>query len=188
MINFRKRGLIQQKSQIEKFRKYPMKCMKNAWKHEIKCKRKGKKDLPAYREENLAKNLEENDKKLWASLVQFGEREKVWKPFWKESLKGQTLIFLKTRFTSFDWLKISFDWSKPLLLISFRSSRNVRKISYQYANRNGTPLCSTSDKIPAYSNVFRAFRFISVKSSQNARFGRYMFNSKRWDSVKKNKK
>ena len=38
---------------------------------------KGKKDLPAYREENLAKILEENEKKLRASLVQFGEREKV---------------------------------------------------------------------------------------------------------------
>ena len=69
MINCRKRDLTQQKSQFEKFRKYPMKCMKNAWTHEIKCKMKGKKDLPAYREENLAKNPEENDKKLWASLV-----------------------------------------------------------------------------------------------------------------------
>ena len=39
--------------------------------------RKGKKDLLAYEKENLAKHPEENDKKLWASLVQFGEREKV---------------------------------------------------------------------------------------------------------------
>ena len=43
--------------------------MKNAGKHEIKCKRKGKKNLPTYEEENLAKNPDENDKKLWASLV-----------------------------------------------------------------------------------------------------------------------
>ena len=52
----------------------------------------------------------------------------------------------------------------PLLLISFRSGRNGWKISYRYANWNGTPLCSTSDKISAYSGVFRAFWFISVKS------------------------
>ena len=77
MINFKKSGLNQQKPQIEKCQKYPMKCMINAWKHEIKCKRKGIKDLPAYREENLAKNPEENNKKLWASLVQFRERKKV---------------------------------------------------------------------------------------------------------------
>ena len=51
--------------------------MKNARKHEIKCKRKGIMDLSAYEEENLAKNPEKNKKKLWASLVQFGEREKV---------------------------------------------------------------------------------------------------------------
>ena len=58
MINFRKRSLNQHNSQFEKL-----------------------KDLPAYEEENLAKHPEENDKKLWASLVQFGEREKVRKPF-----------------------------------------------------------------------------------------------------------
>ena len=56
---------------------------------------KGKKDLPAYREENLTKNPKENDKKLWASLVQFGEREKVWKPFWKVSLKKSNSDFKK---------------------------------------------------------------------------------------------
>ena len=84
MINFRKRSLNQQKSQFEKFRKYPKKCMKNAWKHEINCKRNGKKDLPAYEDENLPKNPEKNDKKLWASLVQFGEREKKFEnPFEK---------------------------------------------------------------------------------------------------------
>ena len=33
-------------------------------------------DLPAQREENLAKIWEENDKKLMVSLVQLGEREK----------------------------------------------------------------------------------------------------------------
>ena len=52
-------------------------------------------DLSAYREENLAKNPEENDKKLWASLVQAAEREKVWKPFWKVSLKTSNSDFKK---------------------------------------------------------------------------------------------
>ena len=42
---------------------------------------KGIMDLPAQREENLAKRLEENDKKLMMSLVQIGEREKSLKNF-----------------------------------------------------------------------------------------------------------
>ena len=32
-------------------------------KHEKQCKRKGKMDIPAYGERNLARNLKENDKK-----------------------------------------------------------------------------------------------------------------------------
>ena len=69
--------------------------MKNAGKHEIKCKRKGKKDLPAYEEENLAKNPEENDKKLWASLVQFGERKSL-KTFLKSKFETSNSDILKT--------------------------------------------------------------------------------------------
>ena len=45
-------------------------------KHEIKCKRKGKKDLPALGEENLEKKMEENDKKLDLSLDRVVWREK----------------------------------------------------------------------------------------------------------------
>ena len=37
-------------------------------KHENKCKRKGKKVLPALKEKNLAKILEENDKNLTWTL------------------------------------------------------------------------------------------------------------------------
>ena len=33
-------------------------------KHEKQCKRKGNMDIPAYGERNLAKKLEENDKKF----------------------------------------------------------------------------------------------------------------------------
>ena len=77
MINFRKEDLNLQKPQICIGPKIPTKCMN----HENKCKRKGINVLLALGEENLTKRTEENDKKLWASLVQFGEREKVRKPF-----------------------------------------------------------------------------------------------------------
>ena len=50
-------------------------------KHENKCKRKGIKVLMALGEENLAKRMEENDKKLMLSLVRIGEREKSLKKF-----------------------------------------------------------------------------------------------------------
>ena len=77
MINFRKSGLNHQKPQFEKFGKSQWNAWIYAWKHEIKCKRKGKMDLPAWREENLAKRQIENDKKNedfpWPSRM---EREK----------------------------------------------------------------------------------------------------------------
>ena len=47
-------------------------CMK----HEIKCKRKGKKDLPTLGEENLAKRMDKNDKKLRLILDRVVWREK----------------------------------------------------------------------------------------------------------------
>ena len=50
--------------------------MNFACKHEIKCKRKGKMDLPALGEENLAKDSEENDKKWMILLCRVEEREK----------------------------------------------------------------------------------------------------------------
>ena len=125
MINFRKRGLKHQKPQFERFQKYPMKCMKNAWKHEVKCKRKGIKDLPAYREENLAKNLEENDKKFVGKPCPIRRERKVWKPFWKVSLNKSNSDFKKTWFTIFDWSKISFDWSKQ----TEASFKNFKTIS-----------------------------------------------------------
>ena len=117
MINFRKRSLNQQKSQFEKFRKYPKKCMKNAWKHEIKCKRKGKKDIPSYEEENFAKNPEEIKKNCRLALSNSEREKKVWKPFWKVSLKHQTLIF-KNLIHEFRLIEnqfrlietVSFDW------------------------------------------------------------------------------
>ena len=62
-------------------------------------------DLPAWREENIAKRPEENDKKLRMSLVQIGERErererKVWKTFEKWVWTSQTQ-FLKNPIHNF---------------------------------------------------------------------------------------
>ena len=61
-------------------------------KHEKQCKRKGNIDIPAYGERNLAKNLEENDKKILVEPCRVREREKVLKK-WFEQVKSD---FLKT--------------------------------------------------------------------------------------------
>ena len=68
MINFTKKGLNHQQPQnMKSAENTQWICMKNAWNHEIKCKRKGKKELLALEDKNLAKIPEENDKK---SLVE----------------------------------------------------------------------------------------------------------------------
>ena len=74
-------------------------------------------DLSAYEKENLAKNPEKNNKKLWASLVQFEEREKVWKTFWKVSLNKSNSDFKKpdSRFL-IDRKSVSIDWNRQRLL------------------------------------------------------------------------
>ena len=57
-----------------------------------KCKRKGKRVLSALEEKNLAKELEENDKKLdWSLDRSKRERESVWKVSWTR----ETQVFLK---------------------------------------------------------------------------------------------
>ena len=56
---------------------------------ENKCKRKGKRVLPALEEKNLAKKLEENDKKLdWSldRLKREREREREFENFLKSKL------------------------------------------------------------------------------------------------------
>ena len=65
--------------------------MKNAWKHEIKCKRKGKRDLPVFKDKNLTKNLEENDKKIDGGALAKSEREKRLKSFEKEPFEKKTI-------------------------------------------------------------------------------------------------
>ena len=71
-------------------------------KHENKCKRKGKKVLPALEEKNLAKILEENDKKIYLDPWPIEEREKnlfekVWK--WLNTWKTKVLKKLSIRFS-----------------------------------------------------------------------------------------
>ena len=63
--------------------------------NEIKCKRKGKRDLPAFKDKNLAKILEENDKKLMVEPLAKSEREKVEKLFEKVTLKSPICLFKK---------------------------------------------------------------------------------------------
>ena len=62
LINFKRKSLNQQNSQIFIGSKLSPKCMKKCMKLENKRKRKGIKVLPAFEDKNLAKDLEENDK------------------------------------------------------------------------------------------------------------------------------
>ena len=99
MINFRKEGLNHQKPQIWIGPKIPTKAWIYAWKHENKCKRKGIMVLPALGEENLAKNLVENDKKIddWACLSWREIERKFWKLLKKLSWISQDLIKKKKK-------------------------------------------------------------------------------------------
>ena len=97
-------------------------------KHENKCKRKGKSVLQALEEKNLAKRMEENDKKiLIRALTDRIERERVWKLFEKMFEHVRIKCFKKV-YTIFDWSKNRFDRSKMLRLIQYQSSidRNNR--------------------------------------------------------------
>ena len=67
-------------------------------KHENKCKRKGIKFSPALGEENLAKRMEENNKKLMLSLFRVSERERE-----REREKFEKLLK-----SEFEQVKINF--------------------------------------------------------------------------------
>ena len=79
-INFERKGLNQQKSQIL----LGSKISPNAWQKCIKTeniwKRRGNKVLPALDDKNLAKDWGENDKKTWLEALTDRIREKE---FWK---------------------------------------------------------------------------------------------------------
>ena len=131
MINFRKSGLNHQKPQFEKFQKSQWNAWIYAWKHEIKCKRMGKMDLPAWREENLAKDRSKMTKKWRFALIEwYGERkgrklfEKLFDPSENLVLKNvphnfrliETLGSIdrnRQRLTQKFW--INFDWLKNIL-------------------------------------------------------------------------
>ena len=67
--------------------------------------------LPALREENLAKILEENNKKIVVLPYQVGERRKVEKLLKKMFWNSQRTVLKKTWNTIFDWSKNRFDQS-----------------------------------------------------------------------------
>ena len=69
--------------------------MKNAWNQEINLKKKGKRDLSASKDKNLAKILKENDKNWMVETRANAEREKRKKTIWKVSLKKSKSVFFK---------------------------------------------------------------------------------------------
>ena len=88
-------------------------------KHENKCKKKGKKVLLALEEKNLAKILEENDKKKLASILgPIEQRENV---FWK-SLNSEEHV----RNKGFKKLSIRFSIDRKIGSID-RNTQNQAK-------------------------------------------------------------
>ena len=69
--------------------------MKNAWNQEINLKKKGKRDLPASKDKNLAKILKENNKKWMVEPRANAEREKRKELFEKNFEKVQIWPFFK---------------------------------------------------------------------------------------------
>ena len=67
--------------------------MKKCMNHENKTKRRDRMVLLALREENLAKILEENDKKIVENPCQVGERRKVEKLFEKDVFETVKELF-----------------------------------------------------------------------------------------------
>ena len=78
-------------------------------------------DILALGEENFAKNLFENDKKLRMVLVQIGERKRSLKKFWKSDLNKSNLTLKKTypRF-SIDRESVSIDRNRQKLIKNFK--------------------------------------------------------------------
>ena len=114
MINLERKGLNQQKPQFSigsEFSQYAwQKCMKleNKWKG------KGIKVLLALEDKNPWRNLRENNKnndwKPWP--IEEREREKSVLKKFESDWTHENSKFLKTLYTTFDWLKIRFDQLK----------------------------------------------------------------------------
>ena len=75
-------------------------------------------DLPAYREKNLTKNPEENDKKFVGKPCPIQRERKVWRTVWKVSLNKSNSDFKKpdSRF-SIDRKSVSIDRNRQRLLL-----------------------------------------------------------------------
>ena len=88
-------------------------------------------DILAWREENLAKSLEENNKNLMWSLVWIGEREKSLRTFEKVSWIIQDLTFKKacSRFL-IDWKLVSIDQKTDWINRNSKKNRIFEKITW----------------------------------------------------------
>ena len=137
LIDFKRKGLKQQKPQIfigSKFSQYAwQKCMKE----ENKWKRKGIKVLPALKDKNLAKDSEENDKNLLWPLDQSKRERIVFEKFWKSDEHVKLKVFKKLSMRFSIDRKLGLIDRKCLRLIQQRSStdRNTQNQTKIF-NRN----------------------------------------------------
>ena len=82
-------------------------------------------DIPAWREKNLARNLEENDKKSMWSLAESEREKKVLKSFEKVCLNKSNLIFLKLDSrVLIDQKSVSIDRNRQRLTKNFKCNFN----------------------------------------------------------------
>ena len=84
-------------------------------------------DLPALGEENLAKDLEENDKKWKILLCWVGEREreKSWKNFWKSVLNESNTVFKKNMIHDVQLIEKQFQLDEILeKLVFWKTKQN----------------------------------------------------------------
>ena len=94
VINCERNNKKHQKPQIFLGSKITLKCMKKGMRNENKWKRRGIKVLPVYEDKNLAKESEENDKKLIGSLDRSKrERKKFLKKFESDRSRENSLNF-----------------------------------------------------------------------------------------------
>ena len=177
LINCKQIGPNHQKSQKEKFRKSPLKCMKNAWNHENKSKRKGKTDIPAWGERFFAKISEENDKKLnfWSLPRRREKKEKFLKKFW--TLKKSDFPFLKSLFTMFDRSKITFDRSNDTVIL-----RQLRALFRSIENQVGSIEMGRGTLNFGKKHSFEKFANPILKQLLKA-FEQWMQNAWVWDGM-----
>ena len=79
-------------------------------------------DIPAYGEKNLARNLEENDKKFAVEPCRVREKEESLKNFWKRCFEIVKIWLLKKAHLRFsiDRKSVSIDWNKQKFIKNFK--------------------------------------------------------------------